>query len=499
MRLAFPFLLVLLCWAPLPVASNRPQPLAVLVLGAGVLLALTAWEWRTRWRGVRDRLAPASWPLGLLAAYAALVHLQALPLPLALVEWISPRRAAVHLDAALGLGEAAGAWLTLSVSPADTLVAAQRSLVYLAVFACAIVLVHSRENARLLGGALVFSGCLQALLGVSLYASGMELRLFDFVYRFADVQGTFANRNHLAAYLVMCLALGLGLMLARFEEAGISVARNWRARLAGMLHFVLGPGMRLRLLLVLMVVALVLTRSRMGNASFFIALLLVGLVALWAWRRMAPVTLALIASLLVIDVILIGHWVGLGRVVQRMEQTALLKEDRRGEETFEERQIASTLGLQTVREYPWVGSGARSFEAAFPQHREHGIQGRYQHAHNDYLEIASDTGLIGLALLAGVVLTSAARALRVLRSHRSRLARGIAFASLMSIVAMAVHSSVEFNLQIPAVALTFCVMLALPWAADRLPSRKAPSLARSRSAAAQVAPSGATAWKQPNH
>jgi O-antigen ligase len=318
---------------------------------------------------------------------------------------------------------------------------------------------------------LVFSGCLQALLGVSLLASGVELRLFDHVYRFADVQGSFANRNHLAAYLVMCLAVGIGLMLSRFEEAGTPTTPTRRARLFAALQFLLSPGMLLRLLLVLMVVALVLTRSRMGNASFFVALLLVGLLALWAWRRMAPVTLALIASLLLIDVVLIGHWIGLDRVVQRMEQTALLKEDRRGEETFEERQIASTLGLQAVRDYPWVGAGAGSFEAVFPRYREPGIQGLYQHAHNDYLEIASDTGVLGLVLLAGVVLTSAARALRVLRTHGSRLARGVAFASLMSIVAMAVHVSVEFNLQIPAVALTFCVMLALAWVADGLPAR----------------------------
>jgi hypothetical protein len=45
----------------------------------------------------------------------------------------------------------------------------------------------------------------------------------------------------------------------------------------------------------------------------------------------------------------------------------------------------------------------------------------------------------------------------------------------MSVVAMAVHMSVEFNLQIPAVALTFCVMLALAWVADGLPSRSPPS------------------------
>jgi len=443
----------------------------VLVLGATLLFVLTAWECRTRCDGAWHRLARAGGPLSLLTAYVALIHVQLVPLPLTLVKLVSPERAAVHLDAARGLDQAPAAWLTLTVSAADTWVAAQRALVYLLVFACIIVLVRTRRSARLLGGALVISGCVQALLGVALLKSGFTLRLFDFVYHFNNVQGSFANRNHLAAYLVMCLAVGIGLMLSRFEETGGMAVRSWRTRLSVILQFLLGAGMRLRLLLILLVVALVLTRSRMGNASFLIALIVTGLLALWAWKSMAPVTLALIASLLVIDVVLIGHWVGLDRVVKRMEQTALLKDDRRSEETLEERQIASALGLQTVRDYPWVGSGARSFEAVFPRYREPGIQGRYQHAHNDYLEIASDTGVIGLILLAGSVLACAARALRVLCTHGSRLARGLAFSSLMSIIAMAVHSSVEFNLQIPAVALTFCVMLALAWVADGLPSR----------------------------
>lgn len=472
MRPAFIVLLLLLCWAPVPVASNRPQPLALLVLAATALVVLTAWEHRHCVHRLWASLSSARWPLGLLTAHLLLVILQALPLPLEVVRWLSPQRAAVHFDAATGIDTVAGSWLALSVSPADTLVAAQLALVYLVVFAGVVVLANTRASVRLLGGVLVFSGCAQALLGVTLYGAGLELRLFDFVYRFTDVQGSFANRNHLAAYLVMCLAVGIGLMLSRFEGGDAPPGGTWRARLSVALDFLLGPGMLLRLLLVLMVVALVLTRSRMGNASFFVALVLVGLFALWAWRRMAPITLTLIASLLLIDVVLIGHWVGLDRVVQRMEQTALLKADRRGEETFEERQQASVLGLKAVRDYPWVGAGAGSFEAVFPRYREPGLQGLYQHAHNDYVEIASGTGLLGLALLAGVVLTSAARAQRVLRTHGSRLARGIAFASLMSMVAMAVHVSVEFNLQIPALALTFCAMLALAWVADGLPCRE---------------------------
>lgn len=466
---AFLVLLALLLWVPIPLASNRLQPMALVMVGVAVLAVATVWSCRQRTTAAWSRLWAVRWPLGLLAAFALLVQLQGLVLPLAVVEVVSPKSASAHMDGEQVLGGQAGAGVAPSVSPSDTRHSAHLALACVVVFACTVVLTRTQQQVRWLAGVLVAGGCLQALLGVSMLASGVRVQVLDFVYTFADVQGTFANRNHMAAYLVMCLAVGVGLMLAGFELGECAGRRCWRARGAAVLRFLLGRGMQLRLLLLVMVVALVLTRSRMGNASFFVGLLGAGLLGVWLWRQMAPVLLALILSLVVVDVVLIGSWVGLDRVVERMDETALLKADRRGEETLEERQVASVLGLQSLRDYPWVGSGAGTFESVFPQYRDGGVVGRYQHAHNDYLEIASDTGVIGLGLLLGVVVCTAVAALRVLRSRRVPLARGMAFASLMSMTAMAVHAGVDFNLQIPALVLSFCVVLALAWVADALP------------------------------
>jgi hypothetical protein len=71
--------------------------------------------------------------------------------------------------------------------------------------------------------------------------------------------------------------------------------------------------MRLRLLLIIMVIGLVLTRSRMGNSAFFAAMLIVGAMAIVLARKTAPQTIVLIASLVIIDVLVIGTWVGSGK------------------------------------------------------------------------------------------------------------------------------------------------------------------------------------------
>ena len=96
----------------------------------------------------------------------------------------------------------------------------------------------------------------------------------------------------------------------------------------------------------------------------------------------------------------------------------------------------------------------------------------YGHAHNDYVEIASDFGLLGLGLLGLLVTSTLWTAIKVLKSRRSPLPWGMAFGVSMSVVALAVHSMVDFNLQIPANALTMVVILAMGWISHHLPSSR---------------------------
>ena len=55
------------------------------------------------------------------------------------------------------------------------------------------------------------------------------------------------------------------------------------------------------------------------------------------------------------------------------------------------------------------------------------------------------------------------KSLKQLKTRNNALALGASFSSLMALVAMGIHASVDFSLQIPANAATFMVLLALPW------------------------------------
>ena len=83
--------------------------------------------------------------------------------------------------------------------------------------------------------------------------------------------------------------------------------------------------------------------------------------------------------------------------------------------------------------------------------------------HNDYLQFATETGIIGLLLLACIRLPSLAVALVAQYKRHDPLLRGMSFAAIMGLTAMLIHATVEFNFQIPPNAAMFVVLMALGW------------------------------------
>ncbi len=444
-RWLFGAYLALLVWAPVPLGSNRPWAWALAALW---VLLLSLW-WLSGWmrrRYVCSETVRAAWPMlacGLL--WLAYVWLQLLPLPPGLLQWLSPEAARWHAQAA---SPAALIAAPLTLDRYGTLEAACKSTAYIAFFVLSLVLLLDRSRIRAAAYVLIASGVLQALYGgiASLQSTGEV------------ASGTFANRNHFAAYLVMCLSVGIGILIASLSG---EASPSWKRYLRDLMQWMITPKMALRLALVVMVIALVLTRSRMGNSSFFISLLATGAIALALSQRATKSMVILIASLVAVDVFIVGTYFGTQRVVERIVQTTPDTEDR---------DEVATYAFAMWKDYPLLGAGLGAFPVVFPRYSREGTALAYTHAHNDYLEFAAEVGLVGESLLALMVATSLAVALRAQHLRRDPLMRGLSFAAIMGILALLIHSSVDFNLQIPANALSFMLLLALAWIARYHPS-----------------------------
>jgi len=449
-RAAFWALAALIVWAPIPLGSNRPWAWALLEIWVFAIALLWVAALLRREIVPAPALRSAAPALVLLALWLAFLLLQWVALPPDLVRLLSPRAAEVYAGAAY-LGD--GRWPTLSLDPDATFAFWLKSCAYVLAFTLTLALVRRRARLMWLCGAIVATGVLQAVYGSLMHLAGADIAVLGTPINHSNyASGSYVNRNHLAGLLEMCIAVGIGLMIAQLENRP---SRGWKEFIQNILSLILSPKAALRVLLVVMVVALVMTRSRTGNTAFFASLLVTGVLALVLSRAAPRGTVLLIGSLIAIDLLVIGAWFGVERTIQRIEQTTQLQ--------IEQRSDPAPYVLRIFEDYPLVGSGGGTFYTAFTRYRGQDIIPYFDHAHNDYLQVLVETGVIGAALAGLAVLTSLLCAVLALARRRDPLARGVAFGVIMGVTALGIHSAVDFNLQIPANALLFAMLLALGW------------------------------------
>ncbi len=399
----------------------EPQDWGVCLLALGLLSALY-WTGGRRGRGGLSRL----W---LLAALIGLAGLQIVPLPVAVLRLVSPARAELVAASEPVLG--AGRFATLSATP----VASQEML--LGLLGCALVFLLVADLSSRLADhpwaavlPLFAIALLEAVLGlVQAYAPGGD--------RIA--RGTYVNRNHFSGLLEMCLPFVVmyGVAIVRRNRS----RRRTPARPALLASAVFGCG-------AVVLLAIIQSLSRMGFVAVLTSLLLMGLVAIGAgkarsWSRWAP------AGLLAVVVLLAFVFLPTDQLIRRFGDLASTEEisgDTRVQMWGDTTRLISA--------YPLLGCGLGAFESCLMRYNSLGAFYTVDAAHNDYLQVAAELGLPGLLLLlvlAGVVLASAWRGASQGGWSEERWR---AAACLGALGAILLHSFVDFNLYIPANAMT---------------------------------------------
>lgn len=443
-------LLGLLVWLPVPLGSRRDWSVAVMAVWVCTLLAV----WLVLW--VLDKVTIAeplrrAWPVfALLGLWLLHQAVTIVPMPWEWVAWLSPESARMH-----GLREMLGARpsaITISVDPYSTAMSLVKTVAYGGVFFLFLAVVNNRSRVQMAARVIVYAAVVHAVYAVLMHLTGASHEHFFMRLSHGDAQGFYTNRNLFAGMLEMTLAIGIGLLIAGLSDR---VAGSWKQFLVHLIEWILSPKMLLRLSLCILVIALTTTHSRMGNTAFFASLLIAGVIGIALSRHATRNVVVLLVSLVVLDLAIVGSWFGVEKLARRLEATTV--------EDVREREQPAVYAVALIRDYPVFGAGAGSFEAVFPRYRPESVSEYFNHAHNDYAQIAAETGLVGLGLLGLMVVYSLGAALRAQWLRRDPLMRGMSFASIMGVTSILIHSWVDFNLQVPANAALFMVLLALGW------------------------------------
>jgi O-antigen ligase len=129
-----------------------------------------------------------------------------------------------------------------------------------------------------------------------------------------------------------------------------------------------------------------------------------------------------------------------------------------------------TSAIEMCRDHPMLGVGPGEFDSNFRQYRVQGFQERPEHAHDDYLELLADWGLVGGAIvLAGMTLFAVGlgRSWPHVRREENAFGSGMSsryaffLGAVSGLCALMVHAFVDFNLHVAANALTAVTILAL--------------------------------------
>jgi O-antigen ligase len=420
--------LVLLATAPL-LAGAVHEPVFVPLLAGSALAGLV-----TLWRH-RRAPGPALPGLRLLLGLHALVLLQLVPLPPALLRALSPGSFAFYSNQLLL--PPLVAWKPISVSPPDTL----RGLAFLAGFTLLAIAVfrelgEGRWRRRLLR-TVVYTGLALTVVALVQAVSPAPRRLYGLWQPRWDwaVFGPYVNRNHFADYLVMAAALAVGFAL----EALGRLRAAWATRRQRFLLLGEAEGLafaRAAGVVMVIVAGLVASQSRGGVSAAALAMLLMPLAA----PRRRGTALAILAL-----VAMGAVWIGLGGVLAAFEVRGI-----RGSRLDLWRDM-----LPIVPQFPVFGVGWNAFATAYPWYQTIWKTEWIGEAHNDYLQALLDGGVLGLALV-GALLALVFRA-AIGRARRSPMDLGL----LGALLGLALHELVDFGGQIPANAATGISLAAL--------------------------------------
>lgn len=447
-RILFIFFCLILFWSPLPLGSHRVWSSALLEL----LIAILFMAWLLtlkKEQPLPNALSNNKTIIALFFAIPLWSALQLIPLPPEVLTWLSPH----HLNYL----ESPTAWQSLSLDTGATLYKLQKSIAYALFFVLALALINTPNRLNQVAQLLVICGVLQAAYGVLVVLGGKSFDVLGIreisTQHLGSATGTFVNRNHFAGYLEMTIALGVGLLVTQIL-LNKELYAGFRASLRDFIFTMLSGKARLRVFLALMVVALVLSHSRMGNTAFFASLGICACIGLWLYRKhhKAKSLVLLFGSLITVDVLILGSWFGLDKLAQRLETTDAEREER----TF-----VFQNSLQTLQDFWLTGSGAGSYYSIFPNYRDNQSYFFYDFAHNDFLQFWIEYGLIGCLFFVSIVILSFIKAIQAQQQRHTAILKGMGFAAMMGIMSIMIHSSTDFNLQIPANALLFTLLCAV--------------------------------------
>jgi O-antigen ligase len=260
------------------------------------------------------------------------------------------------------------------------------------------------------------------------------------------IYGPYVNHNHYAGLMELLIPIPLVLSLTHLAHSKERIAAAAAAAIMAGTIFLSG--------------------SRGGMVALFAELVVLTMV-LVKQRRELRTALGLGVFLLLVVGLL--TWLGGNELGQRLATMGSAHSDLSGDMRVQ----INRDGLRMFLKKPVLGWGLGTFPVVYPQFRSFYTNFFVNQAHDDYLQLLVEMGLLGFATMIWFVIVVYRRAFRKIGNWTSDVSGAVTLACVLGFTGILVHSAIDFNLQIPANAALFYVFCTVA-AADPLvqPMRK---------------------------
>jgi O-antigen ligase len=366
-----------------------------------------------------------------------------------------PLRAAEVAEGALSISAAS----SLSLDPYTTQLSVVQLCVYLIFFAACLTFIDSLQRLKKVVLVVIIFGALMAFFGILQRLANPEGIYGVRPTPYAVPFGSFVNQHHFAAFMEMTIGVTLGLLYNK------STKRDKRLLLV--------------IAVVIMGIALIFTSSRGGILSLFGV---IGFITLVSFLRKntagdeepedddgdvavvvaAPKSsfqskFALIGGGLALILVLFGSILLLGGGESLTRGIGFVNQS----DFSNGRSHFWSVTLQIIRDYPILGAGFNAFGVAFTRYDTWNGSLRIEQAHNDYLQIFADAGILGFACALVFVYFLFRQGLEKINQTGDRFRRGVAAGALAGCFGILLHSFFDFPLRTPSNAFYFLTLVTL--------------------------------------
>ncbi len=434
-----------------PLAFGTVEQWSLTVMESASILALCLFFFRSiRTGGKRLYEVPGIVPLLLLLVY---MIVQLIPLPPQLLKFISPAAYSLYGETSWAGGHAG--WGSLSICRKATVAEFFRFSSYVAFYFLAVQILSKKEFLKKTVYAVILFGSLVAFLAILQYIlpNNKIYWLRGLTYPGTPF-GPYVNRDHYAGLMEMIFPVVLCFFLLSRPYTGYQSLRERISEVFNQegtnLHILLG------LSAVLIATSVFLSLSRGGIISLSLAMIFFSMLVAGRRKRSNRSNRALIIIAIFALIVLAVGWFGWGPVLEKFKGLR----DEQGD-IYDLRFDIWKDCINIVKQFPLTGTGFGTFVDIYPKYRSIAAGGLLQHAHNDYIELASDGGVIACVLMGWFLLGVFYRSFRTFLKRREPYSVYLFAGGIAGLLSILIHSFGDFNLQIGANGLYFFFLAGL--------------------------------------